>query len=40
MTEKERMLSGSLYNPCKVNDNTWQTSREVLEKFNTMSYRD
>lgn len=40
MTEKERMLSGKLYNPYKVNDNTWDKNREVLETFNTMSYKD
>ena len=38
MTEKERMLSGKLYNPYKVGDNTWERSREALEKFNSMSY--
>ena len=32
MTEKERMLSGKLYCPFKVGDNTWEKSREVLEK--------
>lgn len=40
MTEKERMLSGNLYNPYKVADNTWEKNRETLEKFNTLSYRD
>ena len=34
MTEKERMLAGKLYCPFKVGDNTWEKSREVLEKFN------
>lgn len=40
MTEKERMLSGKLYNPYKVNDNIWEKNREILEKFNTLSYKD
>ncbi len=40
MTEKERMLSGALYNPYKVDDNAWEKSRDVLEKFNSMSWRD
>lgn len=39
MMEKERMLSGKLYNPYKVNDHTWQKNRETLEKFNTMPYQ-
>lgn len=39
MTDKERMLSGKLYNPYKVGDNSWERSREALEKFNSMSYR-
>ncbi len=39
MTEKERMLNGKLYCPFKVGDNTWEKSREVLEKFNTMSWK-
>lgn len=38
MTEKERMLSGKLYCPFKVGDNTWEKSREVLEKFNSMPW--
>lgn len=40
MTEKERMLSGNLYNPYKINDNTWEKSRETLEKFNSLSYKE
>lgn len=40
MTEKERMLSGNLYNPYKVNDNTWQKNREALEKFNSLTYKE
>lgn len=40
MTEKERMLSGNLYNPYKVNDNSWERSREALEKFNSMTYKE
>lgn len=36
MNEKERMLSGKLYNPYKVGDSTWEKSREVLEQFNSM----
>lgn len=39
MTEKERMLSGRLYNPYKVEDKTWQKNRKVLEEFNAMSYQ-
>lgn len=39
MTEKERMLSGELYNPYNVGDHTWETSRDALEKFNSMPYR-
>lgn len=39
MTEKERMLSGKIYHPYKVGDNTWEKSRETLEKFNSMSYK-
>lgn len=38
MTEKERMLSGKLYCPFKVGDNTWEKSREVLEKFDSMPW--
>lgn len=37
MTEKERMLSGKLYNPYKVNDNIWQDNRQTLEKFNSIA---
>ncbi len=40
MTEKERMLSGKLYNPYLVHDNTWEKNRETLEKFNNLSYKD
>lgn len=40
MIEKERMLSGKLYNPYKVNDNTWEKNRETLERFNTLSYKN
>lgn len=40
MTEKERMLSGNLYNPYKVNDNTWHKNREALEKFNSLTYKE
>lgn len=39
MTEKERMLSGKIYHPYKVGNNTWEKSRETLEKFNSMSYK-
>lgn len=39
MTEKERMLSGKIYHPYKVGDNTWEKSRKTLEKFNSMSYK-
>lgn len=38
MTEKERMLNGKLYCPFKVGDNSWEKSREVLEKFNSMPW--
>jgi len=40
MREKERMLSGKLYNPYKVNDGIWEKNREVLEQFNSFSYKD
>jgi len=30
-------LSGALYNPYKIDDNEWEKSREILEKFNSMS---
>ena len=39
MTEKERMLSGKIYCPFKVGDNTWEKSREVLEQFNSMPWQ-
>lgn len=39
MNEKERMLSGKLYNPYKVGDNTWEKSREVLEQFDSMPWQ-
>lgn len=38
MTEKERMLNGKLYCPFKVGDKSWEKSREVLEKFNSMPW--
>lgn len=40
MTERERMLSGRLYNPYKVNDNIWEKNRETLETFNALPYRE
>lgn len=39
MTEKERMLSGRIYCPFRVGDNTWERSREVLEQFNSMPWQ-
>ena len=39
MTEKERMLAGKIYCPFKVGDNTWEKSREVLERFNSMPWQ-
>lgn len=39
MTEKERMLSGKLYDPYWVDDNAWEISREALERFNAMPFR-
>ena len=39
MTEKQRMLSGKLYNPYKVESN-WGTCKEVLNKFNSMSWKE
>ncbi len=38
MIDKERMLSGKLYNPYHVNDGTWEKSRVVLDQFNTLPY--
>lgn len=34
MTERERMLSGKLYNPYKVSDNPWAEIRAACKKFN------
>lgn len=39
MKELERMLLGELYNPYKVGDNTWEKSRAVLQKFNSLDYK-
>lgn len=39
MKEKERMLSGKLYDPYKIDDHSWERSREALEIFNSMSYK-
>lgn len=39
MTEKQRMLSGKLYNPYQVESN-WGTCKEVLSKFNSMSWKE
>lgn len=39
MTEKERMLAGKLYHPGRVEDGTWEKSREILEKFNGLPYQ-
>ena len=38
MTEHERMLSGKLYNPYKVNDGVWQLNRQTLETFNSLPW--
>ena len=40
MNEKERMLSGKLYCPCKVQDGTREKNRRILADFNTMPYSD
>jgi hypothetical protein len=33
------MLSGEIYNPYKVGDDTWEKNPVALEKFNFMSYK-
>lgn len=33
MTERERMLSGKLYNPYKVTDSPWAEIRAACKKF-------
>ncbi|MDO5558474.1 MAG: sugar O-acetyltransferase [Oscillospiraceae bacterium] len=38
MTEKERMLSGRLYNPYKTGDNSWEKTREALDSFNSLKF--
>lgn len=30
MTEKERMLSGKLYDPFKVENTTWEQARQIV----------
>lgn len=38
MTERERMLSGKLYNPYKVTDNPWAEIRAACKKFNESDF--
>lgn len=38
MTERERMLSGKLYNPYKVPDNPWAAVRSACRKFNESDF--
>ncbi len=38
MTERERMLSGKLYNPYKVPNNPWATIRAACKKFNESDF--
>lgn len=38
MTERERMLSGKLYNPYKVSDNPWAEIRAACKKFNESDF--
>lgn len=38
MNEKQRMLSGKLYNPYHIQDHAWETCREALEKFHALRY--
>lgn len=38
MTERERMISGKLYNPYKVSDNPWVEIRTACKKFNESDF--
>lgn len=38
MTEKERLMSGKLYNPFKVEDNPWEKVRAAVKKFNDSEF--
>lgn len=38
MTEKERMFSGKLYNPYKVQNNPWASIRAACKKFNESDF--
>lgn len=38
MTEKERMLSGKLYNPFKVENSTWEEARRAVKEFNESEF--
>lgn len=38
MTEKQRMMSGELYNPYRVPNNPWATIRTACKKFNESDF--
>lgn len=38
MTEKERMLSGKLYCPFKVENSTWEDARKAVKAFNESEF--
>lgn len=38
MTEKERMLSGNLYNPFRSDPGAWERCRSILDVFNSLPY--
>ena len=38
MTEKERMLSGKLYNPYKVDNSEWLNAKQKMATFNNSTY--
>lgn len=38
MTEKERMLSGKLYCPFKVENSTWEEARKAVKAFNESEF--
>lgn len=38
MTERERMISGKLYNPYMISDNLWAEIRAACKKFNEYDF--
>ena len=38
MTERERMISGKLYNPYMISDNPWAEIRAACKKFNESDF--